>query len=114
MPESGPVKDRTLTLNPNEATFTALKQGTTKLVSGRDYALSGNQLTLKAAALTRLVGNRAHGVNATLQAEFSRGVPSRTQVLSHATPAQSGTTGATGAFRIPTQFRGDVLATMKA
>ncbi|MFJ3307221.1 cellulase family glycosylhydrolase [Streptomyces sp. NPDC086549] len=114
VPKSGPVKDRTLTLNLNGATFTALKQGSTKLVSGRDYALSGNRLTLKAAALTRLVGNRAYGVNATLQATFSRGVAWPIRVITYDTPAQSGTTATTGSFRIPTQFRGDVLATMEA
>ncbi|MFF4346053.1 cellulase family glycosylhydrolase [Streptomyces sp. NPDC001530] len=114
VPKSGPVKDRTLTLNLNGTTFTALKQGTTKLVNGRDYTLSGNRLTLKAATLTRLVGDRSYGVKATLRAEFSRGVPWRIQVISHDAPVQSGTTGTAGSFRIPTQFRGDVLATMKA
>lgn len=114
VPKSGPVKDRSLTLNLNGAPFTALKQGTTELVSGRDYTLSGNRLTLKAAALTRLVGDRSHGVNATLRAEFSRGVPWRIQVVTYDTPVQSNTTGATTSFRIPTRFQGDVLATMQA
>lgn len=114
VPKSGRVKDRTLTLNLNGATFKALKHGTTKLVNGKDYTLAGNRLTLKAAALTRLVGDRSHGVNATLQAEFSRGVPWRLQVITHETPVQSNTTGATNSFRIPTQFRGDALATMEA
>ncbi|MFF4253792.1 cellulase family glycosylhydrolase [Streptomyces sp. NPDC001663] len=114
VPKSGPVKDRSLTLNLNGATFTALKQGTTKLVSGRDYTLSGKRLTLKAATLTRLVGDRSPGVNATLQAGFSRGVPWRIQVITYDTPVQSDTTGTTASFRIPTQFRGDVLATMQA
>ncbi|WP_406335957.1 cellulase family glycosylhydrolase [Streptomyces sp. NBC_00203] len=114
VPKSGPVKDRSLTLNLNGATFTALKQGTTKLVSGRDYTLSGNRLTLKAATLTRLVGDRSSGVNATLQAGFSQGVPWRIQVITYDTPVQSNTTGTTASFPIPTQFRGDVLATMQA
>lgn len=114
VPKSGRVKDRTLTLNLNGATFKALKHGTTKLVNGKDYTLAGNRLTLKAAALTRLVGDRSHGVNATLQAEFSRGVPWRLQVITHETPVQSNTTGTTNSFRIPTQFRGDALATMEA
>ncbi|GAB3008220.1 cellulase family glycosylhydrolase [Streptomyces pseudoechinosporeus] len=114
VPKSGRVKDRTLTLNLNGATFKALKHGTTKLVNGKDYTLAGNRLTLKAAALTRLVGDRSHGVNATLQAEFSRGVPWRLQVITHETPVQSNTTGTTNSFRIPTQLRGDELATMEA
>jgi hypothetical protein len=114
VPKSRPVKDRSLTLNLNGATFTALKQGTTKLVNGRDYTLSGNRLTMKAATLTRLVGDRSPGVNATLQAGFSRGVPWRIQVITYDTPVQTDTTGTTASFRIPTQFRGDVLATMQA
>ncbi|MCZ4101722.1 cellulase family glycosylhydrolase [Streptomyces sp. So13.3] len=114
VPKSGPVKAHTLTLDLNGTTFKALKQGTTKLVNGKDYTLSGSRLTLKAATLTRLVGQRADGVNATLQAEFSQGVPWRIQVITYGTPVQSATTGAADAFRIPTQFRGDVLATMSA
>ncbi|MER5794043.1 cellulase family glycosylhydrolase [Streptomyces sp. NPDC001980] len=114
VPKSGAVKDRTLTLNLNGTTFKALKQGTTKLVGGRDYTLSGNRLTLKAPALTRLVGNRSYGVRATLQAEFSQGVPWRIRVISQDAPVQSSTTGTTGSFSIPTQFRGDLLATMEA
>ncbi|MCZ0985277.1 hypothetical protein O1M54_05660 [Streptomyces diastatochromogenes] len=35
-------------------------------------------------------------------------------MISHDAPAQSSTIGTAGSFRIPTQFRGDVLATMKA
>ncbi|CCK24845.1 Endoglucanase B [Streptomyces davaonensis JCM 4913] len=114
VPKSGTIKDRTLTLNLNGTAFKALKQGSTKLISGKDYTLSGNRLTLMAATLTRLAGDRSYGVKATLQAEFSRGVPWRIQVISHDAPAQSSTTGTAGSFRIPTQFRGDVLATMKA
>lgn len=114
VPKSRPVKDSSLTLNLNGATFKALKQGNTQLVGGRDYTLSGNRLTLKAATLSRLVGNRAPGVRATLNAEFSRGVPWRIQVLSYDTPVQSDATGTDTSFRVPTQFRGDELATMQA
>ncbi|MDC0773515.1 hypothetical protein [Streptomyces sp. HD] len=35
-------------------------------------------------------------------------------MLSHDTPTQSSTTGTTGAFSLPTRFRGDELATMEA
>ncbi|MCX5206299.1 cellulase family glycosylhydrolase [Streptomyces sp. NBC_00237] len=112
--KSRPAKDSSLTLNLNGATFTALKQGKTTLVRGRDYTLSGNNLTLKAAMLGRLVGNGAPGVRATLQAEFSRGVPWRIQVVSHEAPVLSDAQGTGASFRIPTQFRGDELATMES
>ncbi|WP_229702537.1 X2-like carbohydrate binding domain-containing protein [Streptomyces albiflavescens] len=113
-PRSGSVPDRTLTLNPNGTTFKGLKAGSATLAEGRDYTLSGNRLTLKAATLTRLAGDRAYGVRTTLQAEFSKGVPWQIKVISNSTPVLSNATGTTGSLRIPTQFRGDLLATMES
>lgn len=81
---------------------------------GRDYTVAGDQLTLTAAALTRLAGDRAHGVNATLRAEFSSGVRWQLSVITNDTPVPSAANGTTGSFAIPVQFRGDVLATMEA
>ncbi|MFD1046231.1 X2-like carbohydrate binding domain-containing protein, partial [Kibdelosporangium lantanae] len=114
VPKSGPVTARTLTLNPNGTTFLGLWQGNTPLARGRDYTVSGNQVTLTAAALTRLVGNRAYGVNATIQARFSCGVPWQVNVISDDTPVLSDANGSTSSYTVPTQFRGDVLATMEA
>ncbi|MFF4209133.1 cellulase family glycosylhydrolase [Streptomyces sp. NPDC001796] len=114
VPKSGPVTAQSLTLNPNGTTFQGLWQGGTQLVAGRDYTVSGKQLTLTAGALTRLTGDRAYGVNATLQARFSRGVPWQIDVITYDTPVLSNATGTTGSFTVPTQYRGDVLATMEA
>ena len=85
--------------------------GSIDLVNGTDYTVSGNQLTLSASAVTRLVGSRAYGVDANLQARFSAGVPWRISILSYDTPILSDATGTTSSFTIPTQFRGDQLAT---
>ncbi|MFI0538383.1 cellulase family glycosylhydrolase [Streptomyces sp. WSLK1-3] len=114
VPKSAPITDKTLTLNLNGTTFRGLRQGTKDLVAGRDYTLSGSRLTLTAAALTRLTGDRAYGVNATLQARFSRGLPWRIDVVTQDTPVLSNSTGTTDSFTIPTQYRGDALATMEA
>ncbi|WP_435820210.1 cellulase family glycosylhydrolase [Micromonospora echinofusca] len=114
VPRTGSVAARSLTLNPNDTTFQGLYQGGTALVRGNDYTVSGNQLTLTASALTRLVGNRAYGVNATLQARFSAGVPWRIDVVTYDPPVLSNATGNTTLFVVPTQFRGDQLATMEA
>ncbi|MER6080715.1 cellulase family glycosylhydrolase [Streptomyces sp. NPDC001833] len=114
VPRSGAVPDRTLTLNPNGTTFKGLRAGSATLAEGRDYTLSGNRLTLKATTLTGLAGDRAYGVRATLQAEFSKGVPWQIKVISDSTPVLSNATGTTGSLRIPTQFRGDLLATMES
>lgn len=108
------ITSRTLTLNLNGTTFTGIRHGDSELVNGRDYTLSGDQLTLTEAALTRLAGDRDHGVNATLQVHFSQGVPWRIDVITHDTPVLSSATGTTASFTIPTDFRGDRLATLEA
>jgi endoglucanase len=114
VPKSAPIGDAKLTLNLNGTTFRGLWQGNTRLVEHRDYTVAGDQLTLTAAALTRLTGNRAYGVNATIEARFSAGIPWPLKVITNDVPVLSAATGATGSFTVPTQFRGDVLATMEA
>ncbi|GAA2295648.1 cellulase family glycosylhydrolase [Streptomyces hawaiiensis] len=113
--KSSAITAKTLTLNPNGTTFRGLWQGNTPLVRGQDYTVSGNQLTLTASALTRLAGNRAYGTNATIQARFSRGVPWNIYVTTYDKPVLSGASGNTSdGLSIPTQFRGDLLATMES
>ncbi len=114
LPKSEAITSRTLTLNPNGTDFQGLRHGTRTLVKGRDYTVSGNRLTLTAGALTTLAGDRAYGVNATLEARFSRGVPWRIDVITSDTPVLSNATGDTGGLTIPTRFRGDMLATMES
>jgi endoglucanase len=114
VPKSSPVTAQTLTLNLNGTTFRGLWQGRTRLVEGRDYTVSGDQLTLTAATLTALAGDRDFGTDATLQARFSRGVPWQLNVITYDPAVQSNATGTTSSFAIPTQFQGDQLATMEA
>ena len=66
------------------------------------------------AALGRLVGNRAYGVNATIEARFSTGAPWRIDVITSDRPTQTAATGTTASLAIPTAFHGDQLATMEA
>ncbi|MFE7278054.1 cellulase family glycosylhydrolase [Streptomyces sp. NPDC057623] len=112
--KSSPITSQTLTLNPNGTDFQGLRHGNRNLVQGRDYTVSGTQLTLTAAALTELAGDRTYGVNATLEARFSRGVPWRIKVITYDVPVLSNASGDTGGLTIPTRFRGDLLATMAA
>ncbi|GGN44168.1 aryl-phospho-beta-D-glucosidase BglC (GH1 family) [Actinoplanes campanulatus] len=114
LPRASAITSRTLTLNLNGLTFQGLRQGSADLVQGADYTLSGNTLTLTAAALARLAGNRAYGVNATIEARFSAGVPWPISIITADRPVQAAATGTTGSFAIRTQFRGDQLATMEA
>ena len=113
--KSSAITARTLSLNLNGGSFQGLWQGSTKLVKGQDYTVSGNQLTLTAAALTRLAGNRAYGINATIEARFSRGLPWKIYVTTYDRPVLSNANGnTTDGVTIPTQYRGDLLATMEA
>ncbi|MFI5823522.1 cellulase family glycosylhydrolase [Streptomyces rishiriensis] len=112
--KSDAITARTLTLNPNGHAFRGLWQGSSKLARGRDYTVSGDRLTLTAAALTRLAGNRAYGINATVEARFSRGLPWKIHVTTYDRPVLSDATGDTNGITIPTRFRGDLLATMEA
>ncbi|MFH8800983.1 cellulase family glycosylhydrolase [Streptomyces sp. NPDC017936] len=114
LPRSGAVTSRTLTLNPNGTDFQGLRHGSRNLLKGKDYTVSGDRLTLTAAALTELAGGRAYGANATLEARFSRGVPWRIDVITYDVPVLSDASGDTGGLTIPTRFRGDMLATMEA
>jgi endoglucanase len=114
VPKASAITSKTLTLNLNGATFSSLRQGSTVLAPGTDYSVSGGQLTLTAAAVTRLAGNRAYGVNATLHAHFSQGVPWRISVITFDPPVQQSASGTTSSLVIPTTFRGDQLATMEA
>ena len=108
------VTNRSLTLNLNGASLQGLRQGNTNLVNGTDYTVSGSTLTLTASALTRLLGDRSYGVKATIEARFSQGAPWQISIISYDTPTVAATTGTTSAFAVPTQFRGDILATMEA
>jgi endoglucanase len=114
VPKSGPVTAKSLTLNLNGTGFRGVWQGGTKLAAGRDYTVSGNQLTFTAKALTRLVGTRAYGVNATLQAKFTSGLPWNIDIVTNDAPTVSAATGTTDAFAVPTRYRGNDLATMHA
>ncbi|WDF35690.1 cellulase family glycosylhydrolase [Streptomyces sp. T12] len=114
LPKSSPVTSQTLTLNPNGTNFQGLRHGNRDLVKGRDFTVSGNQLTLTAAALTELAGDRRYGVNATLEARFSRGVPWRIDVITYDAPVLSNASGSTSGLTVATRFRGDMLATMEA
>ncbi|GLX99429.1 endoglucanase [Herbidospora sp. NBRC 101105] len=114
VPRTGTIPSKTLTLNLNGTTFQGLSQGGTTLSQGADYTVSGTTLTLTSSALTRLAGNRAYGVNATVNARFSQGTPWQISIITSDPPTQSAATGTTSSFVIPTQFRGDQLATMEA
>ncbi|GIE81460.1 endoglucanase [Actinoplanes philippinensis] len=106
-----PVTAQTITLNPNGTGFTHVRLGAATLRRGPDYQVSGDQLTLSAALLSRL---RGYGARTSLTLRFSRGVPWRLDVVTFDTPVVSAATGTTAAYAVPTTFNGDQLATMTA
>ncbi|MEU6086794.1 cellulase family glycosylhydrolase [Streptomyces sp. NPDC047085] len=114
VPKSGSIAAQTITLNPNGQSFTGVWQGDTPLTPYRDYTVNGNQLTLTAEALTRLAGNRAAGINATLEVRYSDGVPWKLFVRSYDKPAMADATGTADGLTIPTQFNGDLMANVES
>jgi hypothetical protein len=112
--QSRTITDESLTLHRNGLEFEGLWAGEERLEEGTDYTVSGDTLTLTAAALTRLAGDRAYGVNAIVEARFSAGSPWRIYIKSNDQPVLSDATGTTTSFDIPTEFNGDDLATMEA
>lgn len=108
-----PAADSTITLNTNGNDLISIVNGSQKLLRGRDYTVAGDQLTFKAATLSRLTAAKAIGVNATLKLRFSHGVPWDLNVITYDRPVLTGATG-TSSLVIPTAFNGDQLATMEA
>ncbi|PYC79730.1 cellulase [Streptomyces tateyamensis] len=114
VPKSGPIPAQTITLNTNGLFFAGLWHGDTPLIPYLDYTLAGDQLTLTSRALTRLAGDRAYGLNSTLQVRYSDGVPWPLNVRSFDKPTVTDATGTTTGLTVPTRFNGDLLATMEA
>ena len=114
VPKSSPITAQTINLNLNGAEFRSLRANGQELRKGRDYAYSNGQITLTPAAITKLVGARAYGVNSTLEVRFSKGVPWQINVITNDTPAMAAANGTTAGLAIPTAFDGDELATMEA
>ncbi len=114
VPASGGIAAQSLTLNPNGTSFQALLHDGAELAAGTDYTVAGNRLTLSAALLERLAGDRTPGPAGELVVRFSGGVPWTIRVINQATPVLQDATGTTGSFAIPTSFTGDLLATMEA
>jgi aryl-phospho-beta-D-glucosidase BglC (GH1 family) len=112
--KAGTIADESLTLNRNGLEFEGLWHGDTALAEGVDYTVSGDTLTLTAAALTHLAGDREYGTNATIEARFSDGLPWQIHIISYDTPELSDASGAVNSFAIPTGFNGDRVATMEA
>ncbi|WP_055525818.1 cellulase family glycosylhydrolase [Streptomyces graminilatus] len=112
--KSGRITDQSLTLNPNGTEFRGLWSGSTKLAEGRDYSVFDNRLNITARALTRLAGDREYGVNSTIQAKFSKGLPWNIDIVTNDTPVLSEATGTATAFTVPVKYQGDELATMES
>ncbi|MDQ0114456.1 cellulase family glycosylhydrolase [Paenibacillus harenae] len=108
------VSDASITMNLNGNSLVSLKNGDQTLVSGTDYTVNGNVLTLKASYLSGFTAG-GFGQKAVLSAHFSSGPDWKILVRYYNTPVVSKASGtSSGGLAIPTAFNGDVLATMEA
>ncbi|TYP78181.1 cellulase family glycosylhydrolase [Paenibacillus methanolicus] len=108
------IQDASVTLNLNGNKLSAIRAGKDKLKKGRDYELSGDTLTFKAALLKKLTASGQLGENAELVAEFNKGADWTFDVITYKAPTLASAEGTSESFAIPTAFNGDRLATMEA
>lgn len=108
-----PVGDAIVQLNLNGNTFVSLADGLTTLNAGTDYTLVGNILTVKASVLAKYASG-GFGEKTVLSVNVNSGPAWNIHVRYFSTPVQSAAVGTIGGLTIPTQFNGDLLATMEA
>jgi endoglucanase len=109
-----PARDAALLLNLNGNRLVSLSDGAAELSPGIHYSSNHVALLVKAAALSGHASG-ALGEKTVLTAHFSDGPDWEIRVRHFDTPvlsAASGTKG--GGLVIPTDFKGDLLATMEA
>jgi endoglucanase len=109
----GALEAQTITLEPHGTRFLGLWMDRRPLLPVLDYKVKGDEVTLTKRLLNRLTDDE-YGTQAELTALFSRGVPWDVEIVVADTPVLADATGATEDFGIPTEFRGDRLATMEA
>jgi endoglucanase len=109
----GAVEAQTITLEKHGTRFLGLWMDRRPLLPVLDYRVKGDEVTLTKRLLTRLTGDE-YGSQAELTALFSRGVPWDVEIVVADTPVLADAAGVTEDFGVPTEFRGDRLATMEA
>ncbi|MDQ6420128.1 cellulase family glycosylhydrolase [Paenibacillus sp. LHD-117] len=109
-----PIADISVQLQPNGNKLTSLSINGKKLSRIFDYQIKGDVLTFKKSFLERVTKSGETGVRATVTADFNKGADWQFRIVAAGTPILHGASGTTDAFAIPTDFRGDQLATMEA
>lgn len=99
------VKDMQPSRNLGNTLDAMMWQGNRKLTQGRDYTVSGDRVTLTATALTRLAGDRAYGVNSTIQLRFDSGLAWPVHICTYDTPVLSNASGTSSGLVVPTGGR---------
>ncbi|NMO94601.1 cellulase family glycosylhydrolase [Paenibacillus lemnae] len=107
------IQDSLINLHLNGSRFQSLNLDGAALKEGKDYALEGSMLTIKAELLQR-VQQDSYGEQAVLTAKFSSGADWKFHIISYDPPELQQAPGSIEELLIPTEFNGDVLATMKA
>ncbi|MDI9414369.1 MAG: X2-like carbohydrate binding domain-containing protein, partial [Bacillota bacterium] len=107
------IKDRHLLLELNGNELLSITLDGRELEKGVDWDIAFGRLALKAQFLERFNLDE-YGVVGTLKCQFSAGVPWEIYIISHDTPVLEAVESARNRFRIPVQFKGDLLATMEA
>jgi endoglucanase len=104
----------TINLNLNGNKFVSLSEGATTLQQGVDYTIEGSKLTIKKKRLSKYAAE-PFGQKTVLAVNSSAGPAWKISVRYIGAPELSTAAGMTsGDLVIPTEFNGDLLATMEA
>nr|AEV59723.1 putative cellulase [uncultured bacterium] len=111
--KGAPIKDKPFKLELNGNDLVKITHGEYELQKGTEYDILYGRLVIKSEFLEKL--NRDEfGEVATVTCHFSAGVPWDISVYSYDTPVFEEIETTRNRFRIPVEFKGDLLATMEA
>lgn len=112
--QGAPVEDQSVRFNNHGLRLTNLTVDGKPLKKGTDYVIDELSIVFKAELLERLTSSDGFGTKDLVTAEFNQGADWIIRVISADMPALDSVTGTTDSFAIPTDFNGDLLATMEA
>ncbi|HEX7056486.1 MAG TPA: cellulase family glycosylhydrolase [Bacilli bacterium] len=113
--KNGEIRDVSLPLYLNENSLDGIFAAGKPLTEGTDYEQNTDSLTLKAKFLrTILAADSDFGVKTVLMLKFSAGADWAIEVIQYDTPMLKNNDWTGDLFPIPTEFRGDRLASLEA
>ncbi|TBL68319.1 cellulase family glycosylhydrolase [Paenibacillus thalictri] len=120
IPAEKPLENYVARLELNGNTLEGIYNGSSRLSAGDDYTWDAekSEITINKSFLSKVLKPNATGTNAELEFQFSRGLKQTLPLIQYVQPKFSTTevtaAGAADDVKIPIDFNGTMLATVKA